>query len=65
MSAPEGGRHRAKVSRSLSLPRQIGGADRMLALANGFVTTLLIYACGFDPLSPPPSWRWASAATSS
>lgn len=50
MSAPEGGRHRAKVSRSLSLPRQIGGADRMLALANGFVTTLLIYACGFDPV---------------
>ncbi|MBB6106490.1 type IV secretion system protein VirB3 [Paraburkholderia bannensis] len=48
MSAPESGRNRAKVSRSLSLPRQIGGADRMLAMANGFVTAMLCYACGFD-----------------
>lgn len=31
------------VSRSLSLPRQMGGADRTLAIANGTVTLLLCY----------------------
>jgi type IV secretion system protein TrbD len=50
MSAPKAGRNRATVSRSLSLPRQIGGADRTLALANGFITCLVVYACGFDPV---------------
>ena len=44
-------RNRAKVSRGLSLPRQIGGADRLLALANSFLTMLLCYACGFDLVS--------------
>ena len=33
-----------KVSRSLSLPRQMGGADRGLAIANGTLTTLLCYS---------------------
>ncbi|WP_416046834.1 conjugal transfer protein [Cupriavidus basilensis] len=31
------------VSRSLSLPRMIGGAVRGLAIANGTITALLIY----------------------
>ncbi|CAG9254970.1 VirB3 family type IV secretion system protein [Paraburkholderia unamae] len=44
-------RERSKVSRSLSLPRQIGGADRLLAMGNGFVTVLLCYACSMDPVS--------------
>lgn len=33
-----------KVSRSLSLPRQMGGADRVLAIANGLGVGLLCYA---------------------
>ncbi|MCK4118408.1 conjugal transfer protein [Ralstonia nicotianae] len=33
-----------KVSRSLSLPRTVGGAVRGFAIANGTVTALLIYA---------------------
>jgi type IV secretion system protein TrbD len=33
-----------KVSRSLSLPRQMGGADRTLAIANGTITLLLCYS---------------------
>jgi type IV secretion system protein VirB3 len=33
-----------KVSRSLSLPRQMGGADRTLAIANGTITVLLCYS---------------------
>jgi len=33
-----------KVSRSLSLPRQLGGAERGLAIANGTITTLLCYS---------------------
>jgi type IV secretion system protein TrbD len=33
-----------KVSRSLSLPRQMGGADRSLAIANGTITLLLCYS---------------------
>ena len=33
-----------KVSRSLSLPRQMGGADRPLAIFNGLVTCLLCYS---------------------
>jgi type IV secretion system protein TrbD len=44
-------RERPKVSRSLSLPRQIGGADRMLAIANGFLTAMLCYSCGLDLVS--------------
>ena len=48
MSAPKSGRQPVKVSRSLSLPRQIGGADRVLALANGLVTVMLCYSTGFD-----------------
>lgn len=32
------------VSRSLSLPRTIGGAVRSLAIVNGTITALLIYA---------------------
>ena len=32
-----------KVSRGLSLPRQMGGADRMLAILNGTITALLTY----------------------
>jgi type IV secretory pathway TrbD component len=34
-------REQVKVSRSLSLPRQMGGADRGLAIANGAATLLL------------------------
>jgi type IV secretory pathway TrbD component len=37
-------RKRTKVSRSLSLPRQIGGADRGLAIASGTLTILLCYS---------------------
>jgi Type IV secretory pathway, TrbD component len=33
-----------KVSRGLSLPRQMGGADRGLAIANGTMTMLLCYS---------------------
>jgi len=33
-----------KVSRSLSLPRMMGGAVRGLAIANGTVTALLCYS---------------------
>ncbi|MBK3822934.1 conjugal transfer protein [Paraburkholderia aspalathi] len=33
-----------KVSRGLSLPRQMGGADRGLAIANGTMTVLLCYS---------------------
>ena len=33
-----------KVSRSLSLPRQMGGADRPLAIFNGLVAVLLCYS---------------------
>jgi type IV secretory pathway TrbD component len=33
-----------KVSRGLSLPRQMGGADRGLAIANGTMTALLCYS---------------------
>ncbi|OLL30089.1 conjugal transfer protein [Burkholderia sp. SRS-W-2-2016] len=36
-------RQRTRVSRSLSLPRQMGGADRGLAIANGTMTMLLCY----------------------
>ncbi len=32
------------VSRSLSLPRMLGGAVRGLAIANGTITALLCYA---------------------
>jgi type IV secretion system protein TrbD len=32
-----------KVSRGLSLPRQMGGADRGLAIFNGTMTALLCY----------------------
>jgi type IV secretion system protein TrbD len=37
-------REPVKVSRSLSLPRQMGGADRGLAIANGTMTLLLCYS---------------------
>ncbi|CAM2158329.1 type IV secretion system protein TrbD (plasmid) [Pararobbsia alpina] len=33
-----------KVSRSLSLPRTMGGADRFLAILNGTMTALLCYS---------------------
>ncbi|WP_430231694.1 conjugal transfer protein [Paraburkholderia tropica] len=46
-------RKRIKVSRALSLPRQIGGADRVLALGNGLITVLLCYSCGFDLVMIP------------
>lgn len=36
-------RQPTKVSRSLSLPRDLGGADWPLAIANGTVTLLLCY----------------------
>ncbi|APA90388.2 VirB3 family type IV secretion system protein (plasmid) [Paraburkholderia sprentiae WSM5005] len=36
-------RQPTRVSRSLSLPRQMGGADRGLAIANGTMTMLLCY----------------------
>nr|WP_155626754.1 VirB3 family type IV secretion system protein [Burkholderia vietnamiensis] len=37
-------RNPTRVSRSLSLPRQMGGADRGLAIANGTLTALLCYS---------------------
>lgn len=37
-------RNQTKVSRGLSLPRQMGGADRGLAIANGTLTLLLCYS---------------------
>ena len=37
-------RKSTRVSRSLSLPRQMGGADRGLAIANGTLTALLCYS---------------------
>jgi type IV secretion system protein TrbD len=37
-------RNPTKVSRGLSLPRQMGGADRGLAIANGTMTLLLCYS---------------------
>ncbi|MBK3843911.1 VirB3 family type IV secretion system protein [Paraburkholderia nemoris] len=37
-------RNPTKVSRGLSLPRQMGGADRGLAIANGTMTVLLCYS---------------------
>lgn len=58
-------REPVKVSRSLSLPRQMGGADRGLAIANGMVTLLLCYTCMsplFIPLGLIGHWllRWLS-----
>ncbi|TDY48074.1 type IV secretion system protein VirB3 [Paraburkholderia rhizosphaerae] len=52
-----------KVSRSLSLPRQMGGADRGLAIFNGTITLLLCYASttpAFLPIGIGVHWllRW-------
>ncbi|CAE6963091.1 VirB3 family type IV secretion system protein [Burkholderia sp. R-70199] len=54
-----------KVSRSLSLPRQMGGADRGLAIASGMVTLLLCYSFmtpAFFPVGFVGHWflRWLS-----
>jgi type IV secretory pathway TrbD component len=54
-----------KVSRSLSLPRQMGGADRGLAIANGTLTLLLCYSSmtlAFLPVGIVGHWllRWLS-----
>ena len=55
-----------KVSRSLSLPRQLGGADRGLAIFNGTVTLLLCYSSmtpAFLPIGVAVHWllRWKSS----
>ncbi|MGF6735545.1 type IV secretory pathway TrbD component [Paraburkholderia youngii] len=59
-------REPTKVSRGLSLPRQMGGADRGLAIANGTLTLLLCYTSmtvAFLPVGCVIHWvlRWKSS----
>jgi len=50
-----------KVSRGLSLPRQMGGADRGLAIFNGTLTALLCYTSWSPSFLVVGFLRWKSS----